>query len=213
MQEIAYAGSGALHAKAVANGLADSLELLDTDSGVRAVADRVFSEDCFSKVRGNLRTSDPDGPSEPVVLSRLEAGGFGPDHVVHLDPFAFVMAPEDEQMRALYGELIRECDARVQQHDLAAASVFFTWGSNNAAAKADLFDGGYGGGLDDGYQALIAGVHRDQRIVITWCWELYFSLLCIVPADAKERLGRAVAAELAWLKPLMRMIEVDDGGA
>jgi len=212
-QEIAYAGSGGLHAKAVATGLADSLELLDTDSGVRAVADRIFSEDCFSKVRGNLRTSDPNGPSEPMVLSRLEAGGFGPDHVLHLDPFAFVMAPEDEQMRALYRELIRECDARVQQHGLAVASVFFTWGSNNAAAKADLFDGGYGGRLDDGYQALIAAVHRDQRIVVTWCWELYFSLLCIVPADAKERVTRAVAAELAWLKPLMRMIEVDHGGA
>ena len=42
-EQIAYAGSGALHAKAVANGLADSLELLDTDSGVRAVADRIFS--------------------------------------------------------------------------------------------------------------------------------------------------------------------------
>ncbi len=49
---IAYAGSGALHASAVAKGLADSLELLDTDAGVRSVADRVFSEDCFSKVRG-----------------------------------------------------------------------------------------------------------------------------------------------------------------
>lgn len=73
-QEVAYAGSGALHANAVANGLADSLELLDTDSGVRAVADRVFSEDCFSKVRGHLRTTDPNGPSEPMVLSRLEAG-------------------------------------------------------------------------------------------------------------------------------------------
>jgi hypothetical protein len=212
-QEIAYAGSGALHANAVASAMARSLELLDTDSGVRAVADRIFSDDRFSKVRGSLRANDPNGPSEPMVLSRLEAGGFGPDHVLHLDPFAFVMAPEYEQMRALYGKLIRECDARVQKHGLAAASVFFTWGSNNAAAKADLFDGGYGGGLDDGYQALIAAVHHDQRIVITWCWELYFSLLCIVPADAKERVARAVAAELAWLRPLMRMIEVDHGGA
>ena len=104
-QEIAYAGSGALHAKAVANGLADSLELLDTDSGVRAVADRIFSEDCFSKVRGNLRTSDPNGRSEPMVLSRLEAGAFGPDHVLHLDPFAFIMAPEDEPIRALYRDV------------------------------------------------------------------------------------------------------------
>lgn len=52
-------------------------------------------------------------------------------------------------MRALYRDRIHQCDARVQQHGLAAASVFFTWGSNNAAAKDDLFEGGYGGGLDD----------------------------------------------------------------
>jgi hypothetical protein len=114
-------------------------------------------------------------------------------------------------MREVYGGLIRECDARVRRHDLAAASVFFTWGSNNAAAKDDLFEGGYRGGLDDGYQALIATVHHDQRIVITWCWTHYFSLLCIVPADARERLGLAIAAHLAWLKPFMSLIEVDHG--
>lgn len=91
--------------------------------------------------------------------------------------------------------------------------MFFAWGSNNGAAKDDLFEAGYGGGLEDGYQALIASVRPDQRIVIRWCWELYFSLLCIVPSDARERVGRAAAAELAWLKPLMRMIEVDRGGA
>jgi hypothetical protein len=148
-----------------------------------------------------------------MVLSRLEAGGFGPNHLLHLDPFAFVMAPEDARMRALYRDLIRECDARVKQRDLAAASVFFTWGSNSAAARDDLFEAGYSGGLGDGYQALIAAVRPDQRIVITWCWELYFALLCIVPADARERVGRAVTTELAWLKPFMRMIEVDHGGA
>jgi len=124
-----------------------------------------------------------------------------------------VMAPEDAPMRARYRDLIRECDARVQQDGLATASVFFTWGSNNAAAKDDLFEAGYSGGLDDGYQALIASVHPDQRILITWCWELYFSLLCIVPADARERVGRAVVTDLAWLNPFMRMIEVDQGGA
>ena len=74
-QEIAYAGSGALHANAVANGMASSLELLDADAGVRAVADRIFLENCFSKVRGNLRTIDPDGPSEPMVLSQLKEPG------------------------------------------------------------------------------------------------------------------------------------------
>lgn len=211
-QEIAYAGSGALHANAVANGLAHSLELLDADAGVRAVADRVFSEDCFSKAVRNLRTTDPDGPSEPMVLSRLEAGELGPDHVLHLDPFAFVMAPEDARTRTVYRNLIRECDARVKRHELAAVSVFFTWGSNNAAAKQDLFGDGFGEGINHGYQALIGAVDPSQRIVIEWCWELYFALLCIVPANAKERVGRAIAAELAWLKPLMRMIEVDHGG-
>ena len=209
--EIAYAGSGALHAKAVANGLADFLELLDCDAGVRSVANRVFSEDCFSKVRGHLRTTDPDGSSEPIVLSRLRAGAFGPDHVLHLDPFAFVMAPQHRPRRALYRDLIRECGTRVQQHGLAAVSVFFTWGSNNAAAKDDLFGAGFDGGLDDGYQDLIAAVHRDQRIVVTWCWELYFSLLCLVRADEKERVVRAVTEELEWLSPLMRVIKVDHG--
>lgn len=148
-----------------------------------------------------------------MVLSRFEAGGIGPYHVLHLDPFAFVMKPEDERMRGLHRELIGECDERVQLHGPAAASVFFTWGSNNAAAKAGHLNGGYGGGHDNGYQALVAVAHRDQRIVITWCRGLHFSLLCIVPTDAKERVARAVATEVAWLKPLMRIIEVDHGGA
>jgi len=119
--------SGALHVNAVASGMASSLELLDADAGVRAVADRLFLEDRFSKVRGNLRTIDPGGPSEPMVFSRLEARGFGPDHVLHLDPFAFVMAPEDAQMRAVYRDLICECDAirrgRVQTDTLVFADA------------------------------------------------------------------------------------------
>lgn len=212
-QEIAYAGSGALHANAVAKGMASSLELLDTDAGVRAVADRVFLEDCFSKVRGDLRTVDPDGPSEPMVLSRLKAGACGPHVLLHLDPFAFVMKPEDATMRGLYGDLIRKCDYRVREAGLAALSVFFMWGPNSAAAREDLFEDGYGGGLDDGYQALIGAVRADQRVVITWCWEWYFSLLCIVPANVRERIGSAIAAEVKWLKPLMRMIDVHYGGA
>jgi hypothetical protein len=135
--EIAYAGSGALHARAVADGLADSLDLLDSDPGVRSVANRVFSEDCFARL--NLRTTDPNGPSEPMVLSRLQTGAIGSDHVLHFDPFAFVMASEDVAVRAMYRDLIHECDERVKRHYMAASSVFFTWGSNNAAAKDDLF--------------------------------------------------------------------------
>jgi hypothetical protein len=60
---------------------------------------------------------------------------------------------------------------------------------------------------------LIAIVRREQRIVVTWCWELYFSLLCIVPENAKERIVRVMAADLAWLKPLMRLINIDQSAA
>jgi hypothetical protein len=40
---------------------------------------------------------------------------------------------------------------------------------------------------------------------------LEHALVRIVPTEAQERLGWAIAAELAWLKLLMRMIEVDHG--
>lgn len=60
-QEVVYAGSGALHAIAVANGMANSLELLDSDAGVRAVADRVFSETASRRyVAGSGRPTPMD---------------------------------------------------------------------------------------------------------------------------------------------------------
>ena len=111
--EIAYAGSSALHALAVVRGVASALSVLDSDQGVRDVVDRVFSEPCFGGVRSQLQIQDPAGPSEPVVLSRLMAGTFGSGHVLHFDPFAFVMARTDAPIRAMYRDLIRECDARV----------------------------------------------------------------------------------------------------
>jgi hypothetical protein len=207
--EIGYAGSGALHAMAVADGRADSLELLDADAGVRAISSRLFSEQCFARVRNNLRTTDPGGFSEPVMLSRCRARAFAPATVLHLDPFAFVMAAEDSGIRALYRDLICECDARIQREELAAATVFFTWGSNSAAAKADLFGRGFGGGLLNGYQELVSAARSEQRIVITWCWEYYFALLCIVPAAQRDAIARQALAEMIWLAPLMRVLKVD----
>jgi len=206
--EIAYAGSSALHALAVVESLSSALSVLDSDQGVRDIVNRVFSEPCFAGVRSQLQIDDPAGPSEPVVLSRLLAGAFGSGHTLRFDPFAFVMARTDAPIRAVYGDLIRECDARVGRQELAAASVFFTWGSNGAAAKDDLYGVGYLDGQPNGYQELVSMVNPERRIVGVWCWELFFSLLLIVPSDLKAPLGRAIQADASWVKPLMRRFDI-----
>lgn len=206
--EGAYAGSGALHAMAVAQGQADSLELLDSDPGVRATASRLFLDACFAGAAGRLSTTDPSGPSEPVMLERCRAGAFGPATLLHLDPFAFVMSADHTNQRCLYRSLIHECDARVRDGEMAGATVFFTWGSNSAAAKDDLCGGGYKGGLENGFQDLIAAVRPEQRLLISWCWEYYFALLCVVPAGDRDELVRRIAAATDWLRPLMRELRI-----
>lgn len=205
---IAYAGSAALHAQLVRDRSVSSLTLVDNNPEVRVVADRVFSQPCFSTVRSVLRTEDPVGASEPKLLLDLRNGVLGGTHVLHFDPFAFVMAKDDIGTRASYREILRECDARVGAGRLAATSLFFTWGSHGAAAKEDLFGGGYAGGLPGGYQELVSSVAASQRIVVSWCWELYFSILFIVPDTLRPKLARALKADLAWLAPLMSHVSI-----
>lgn len=154
------------------------------------------------------RVDDPAGPSEAIVLSRLRDGAFGAGHVLHFDPFAFVMAQDHAHTRLLYRDLISQCDQRVRNAGLAAASVFFTWGSNGAAARDDLDGAGYLGGLPGGYRDLISGVDRQQCVVVQWCWELFFSLLFIVPSALRATCARAIEADTSWLRPLMRRLEV-----
>ena len=119
--------------------------------------------------------------------------------MLHLDPFAFVMAQDHTATRALYRDIVRECDTLVSDGRLAAASLFFTWGSNGAAAKEDLHGGGYLGGRPGGYRNLLSHVNPAQRIVIRWCWELLFSLLVIVPSRLRTACARAIETDLGWL--------------
>ena len=51
-------------------------------------------------------------------------------------------------------------------------------------------------------------VNPERRIVVVWCWELFFSLLLIVPSDLKAPLGRAIQADASWVKPLMRRFDI-----
>ena len=206
--EVVYAGSAALHGRALADGLTSSLTLLDSDAGVRTVLGRVFSEPCYSAVRAQVAIEDPGGPSEQTIASRLRDGHYRPTHVLHFDPFAFVMAEHDANTRSSYLQLVRECDARVARGELGAASVFFTWGSNGAAAKDDLDGAGYLGGVQGGYQEIVSAVDTKRRLVVTWCWEFFFSLLLIVPGDLRPGIARAIEADTLWLKPLMRRLDL-----
>jgi hypothetical protein len=206
--EIAYAGSSALHAFAVAQGLSAALTVFDSDPGVRDTATRVFSAPCFAAVRPQFDIQDPAGQSEPELLSRLQAGSFGNVHVLHFDPFAFVMAQTDASIRATYRDIVRQCDARVGRGELAAASVFFTWGPHGAAATDDLFGTGYLGGQSGGYQDLVSIVNPERRVVVKWCWQLFFALLFIVPSDIRSTFGTAIEADSMWLAPRLGCFEV-----
>src|SRR6266700_8206811 len=95
------------------------------------------------------------------------------------------MAGNKASIRSMYRDLIRECDAGVRRGELAAASVFVTWGSNGSAATEDLYGAGYPGGRPNGYQDLVSTVKPEQRIVFKWCWELFFSMLFIVTKGRK----------------------------
>jgi hypothetical protein len=141
-------------------------------------------------------------------MAQLREGAFGAEQVLHFDPFAFVMAQDAASTRSMYRDIVRECDARIERGELAVASVFITWGSNGAAAMEDLYGAGCLGGVPEGYQALISSVSPEQRVVVKWCWELFFSLLLIVPKHVKAPLGCAIKTDVAWLKPLMRRFEV-----
>jgi hypothetical protein len=206
--EVAYAGSTALHAQLVKRRTISSLTVFDHDAAVRAVANRIFSEENFSSVRSRLRIVDLPGGSETRILSGVRDGAFGPDHILHFDPFAFVMAQEHSATRTVYRDLVKECDTRVKNGTLAAASLFVTWGSNGAAAKDDLHGRGYLGGLTGGYRDLVASVDSSQRIVVRWCWELFFSMLFIVPSAFRTSIAAAIEHDISWLIPLVREVKV-----
>jgi hypothetical protein len=198
--EYPYAGSSVLHASVLSSCPNRSLVCYDRDANVRETLQRVLGEPCFDAIRGQVAILNPGRQgSEPVILKALQGGTYGRSHVLHLDPFAFLMSKDDQPTRDLYHDLIGECDARVADERLCAASVFLTWGTNGRAAKDDLFEGGHRGVLRGGFQDLRGLVRPTQRIVVAWCWMLYFSLIVIVPERLRDDLGHSLTNDLARL--------------
>jgi hypothetical protein len=194
-----YVGSSVLHASLLSDCPGSSLVCYDCDPNVRCTLQRVLEEACFRSVRSRVEILDPFGQSEPVVLEKLRHGCYGRRHVLHLDPFAFVMGKDDQPTRDRYRYLLQECDARVAEEKLGAASVFVTWGSNGSAARQDLFMEGYEGGLHGGFQDLRGLVRSTQSVVIAWCWKYYFSLIVVVPERLRHDLMHSIMRGLACL--------------
>jgi len=197
--EMPYAGSAVLHALELSKLPRRELALMDHDASVRNTVALVFRQPALASFAPDLHLLDPGKCSEPKVLLALEQGEYTRTHVLHFDPFAFVMAPKYASTRNMYKRLLKQCDERVGCSQLAAATLFFTWGRrHNTAALADLYGAGFGGGLDGGYRDLVEGVDPSRRIVLTWCWGMHFSLLLIVPSELRAKL---VARLIDYVEP------------
>lgn len=205
--EMPYAGSAVLHALELSKLPRRALALMDHDASVRNTVALVFTEPALAPIAPDLRLLDPGGCSEPTVLLALERGEYSRTHVVHFDPFAFVMAP-NPSTRNTYKRLLGQCDERVGRSQLAAATLFFTWGSNNRAALDDLDGAGYEGGLDGGYRDLVERIDPSRRVVLTWCWEMYFSLVLVVPSTLRGQLVSRLMKYVEPFRPRLKRLTV-----
>ena len=104
--------------------------------------------------------------------------------------------------------LVEACDEQVRLGRLGAASLFFTWGSNSLAALDDLSGAGYRGGLLGGYQSLLSAVAPSRRIVLTWCWSFYFSLLLIVPEGVRANLALRLRGYAEPFRPRLSTLKI-----
>ena len=205
--ELPYAGSAVLHALELARVPRRALILMDHDLEVRETLSRVFEEPALRPAALGLELVDPGERSEPSILRSLEDGRYLPTHVLHFDPFAFVMDPDDAT-RELYLSLVGACDEEVRLGRLGATSLFFTWGSYSAAALDDLFGPGYRDGLPGGYQSLLGAVAPSRRIVLTWCWSFYFSLLLVVPEGVRAGLVMRLRNYAEAFRPRLSTLEI-----
>ncbi len=140
----------------------------------------------------DLRLVDPAGASERKALLALEERVYSSTTILHFDPFAFVMSPGDAGIRNEYVNLITHCDQQVGRGELGAATVFVTWGSNSRAALDDLDGAGYQGGVRGGYNDLVNTIDPARRIVLSWCWDLYFALILTVPQALRPQIAARV---------------------
>ena len=182
-----YAASAVIHAFALHDVPRKSLVLMDRDGGVTDTLMRVFNEPAFRRFRPPPRVQRTESSSEQALIELLEQPSrLGGNHVVHLDPFAFVISSRHAEKRKRYAKLLHEADRRVECNTLAALSVFVVWGRRHVGkAWNDLF--GADCGVPDGYRDLRNKIGSERRITVEWCWGQYFAMLLVVPAEVRDK--------------------------
>ena len=181
-----YAASAVLHAFALRDVPRKSLELMDRDGGVTDTLTRVFDEPAFRRFSPPPCVRRTASSSEQALIELLgQSSRLGGNHVVHLDPFAFVSATEHAQKRKRYAKLLREADRRVKCNTLAALSVFVVWGRWHRGKARKILSGAERG-VPDGYRDLCDEIGSERRITVEWCWDQYFAMLLVVPAAVRD---------------------------
>ena len=203
-----YAASAVLHAFALRDVPRKSLVLMDHDGGVTDTLTRVFDEPAFRRFHPPPCVQRTASSEQALVELLGQASRLGGNHLVHLDPFAFVSATEHAQKRKRYAKLLREADRRVRCDTLAALSVFVVWGRRHGGkARKDLF--GTERGVPDGYRDLRDEIGSERRITVEWCWGQYFAMLLVVPAEVRdevvERIRKYCKPFESWRRTLFRI--------
>ena len=182
-----YAASAVLHAFALRDVPRKSLVLMDSDGGVTDTLTRVFDEPAFRRFHPPpcVRT---ESSSEQALIELLgQSSHLGGNHLVHLDPFAFVSATEERKReeRKRYAKLLQEADRRVKCDTLAALSVFVVWGGWQHGKARKILSGAERG-VPGGYPDLRDEIGSERRITVEWCWGQYFAMLLVVPAEVRD---------------------------
>ena len=181
-----YAASAVLHAFALRDVPRRSLVLMDRDGGVTDTLRRVFKEPAFHRFCPPPCVRCTASSSEQALIELLgQSSSLGGNHLVHLDPFAFVSAKKHQKERKQYARLLQEADRRVRCNTLAALSVFVVWGQRHGSkARKDLC--GTERGVPGGYRDLRDKIGSERRITVEWCWGQYFAMLLVVPAEVRD---------------------------
>ena len=158
----------------------------------------MFDEPAFRRFYPPPCVQRTESSSEQALIELLgQSSRLGGNHLVHLDPFAFVSATEHAPERKRYAKLLQEADRRVKGDTLAALSVFVVWGQRHGGKARKVLSGAERG-VPDGYPDLRDEVGSERRITVEWCWGQYFAMLLVVPAEVRDEVVERI---MEYCKP------------
>lgn len=181
-----YAASAVIHAFALRDVPRKSLVLMDRAGLVTDTLTRVFNEPAFRRFSPPPCVQRTESSEQRLIELLEQSSRLGGNHLVHLDPFAFMIGRPHEEERKRYAKLLHEADRRVECNTLAALSVFVVWGRRHGGKARNAL--GTECGVPDGYyRDLRDKIGSKRRITVEWCWGQYFAMLLVVPGDVRDK--------------------------